>query len=293
MQTRLVPGGVPDEFAFTDALDSSGAPQAMVIARVETSGAVGHYVLRFDIGGAHTVEIPIHRQHGVETHTIVLRIAEPRLWWTWDTGDPHLEPCTAEVLHNGQRMDVWQQDIGLREITLNPDTGEYRLNGQRVFVRGTSVVPTLWFGGYDEAAIARDIALLRAAHVNGVRVCVHVSRPEFYAACDRAGMIVWQDFALQWGYAATQAIVQEAARQIRDMVRLLVNHACIALWVCQNESSFHNKYLMDPVLADMVRAEDPSTPCAADFDLQRTYLRRLVLRSLPRICHTSCHPAVK
>jgi beta-mannosidase len=106
--------------------------------------------------------------------------------------------------------------------------------------------------------IEKDIEMLRAAHINGVRVCVHVNRDEFYTACDRAGIIVWQDFALQWGYTPSSELFQDATRQIRDMVRLLVNHPSIALWVCQNESTFHNKHVLDPVLAAAVAMEDGS-----------------------------------
>jgi beta-mannosidase len=259
IQTRLVPGGVPDTFAITDDLIADElSKQAMVIASVETAGMAGDYRLRVSIGDEPPVEIDLQQRRLHETANVIIRIPDPRLWWTWDLGEPHLETCTVELFDGDRLLDRWTQDIGLREITLDPETGIYQLNGQRFFVRGTNVIPTLWLSEYDEAMIARDIDMLLASHVNSVRVCVHINRKEFYEACDRAGIIVWQDFAMQWGYAPTREVEREAARQIRDMVRLLVNHPCIALWVCQNESSFHNKFVLDPVLADIVAAEDPS-----------------------------------
>ncbi|HET8706001.1 MAG TPA: glycoside hydrolase family 2 TIM barrel-domain containing protein, partial [Pseudomonadales bacterium] len=96
------------------------------------------------------------------------------------------------------------------------------------------------------------------AFINGVRVCVHINREEFYAALDKAGIIAWQDFALQWGYIENMEVMQDAVVQIRDMVRTLVNHPSIALWCCQNESTFHNKFILDPVLAEAVAMEDGS-----------------------------------
>ena len=42
------------------------------------------------------------------------------------------------------------------------------------------------------------------------------------------------------------------------MVRLLVNHPSIAVWSCQNESTFHNKFIMDPALEMAVALEDGS-----------------------------------
>jgi len=191
---------------------------------------------------------------------VAVVVEEPRLWWTWDLGEPHLEPCVVRLEQAGRALFERRIEIGIREVGFDPARGEWSLNGRRFFVRGTNVVPTLWLGEYDEAMIARDIQLLREAHINGVRICVHVNRDEFYTACDRAGILVWQDFALQWGYAETPAFMQEAVRQIRAMVRLLVNHPCIALWCCQNESTFHNKYVLDPVLAAAVASEDGSRP---------------------------------
>lgn len=259
VQTKLVPGGVPDVFAVTDDLISDELTrEAMVTVSVETAGKPGNYRLRVTIGQQTAVEVSLQQCLVHENTPVVVRIPNPKLWWTWDLGDPHLETCTVELLQNDTVLDQWTHEIGIREIELDPETGIYRLNGQRFFVRGTNVIPTLWLSEYDDEMIARDIDLLRNAHVNGVRVCVHINRLEFYSACDRAGIIVWQDFAMQWGYAPSQAVELEAARQIREMVRLLVNHPCIALWVCQNESSFHNKFVLDPVLAVIVAAEDPS-----------------------------------
>lgn len=261
VQTRLVPGGVPDTFAITDDLISDElSQQAMIIVSVEVAGASGNYRLRVTIGDDNATSVEINLQHRRihEIADVVVRITEPKLWWTWDMGEPHLERCLVELLDGDIVLDQWERDIGIREITLDPETGIYHLNGRRFFVRGTNVIPTLWLSEYDTDMIAHDIDMLLAAHINGVRVCVHINREEFYNACDRAGIIVWQDFAMQWGYAPTRELEQEAVRQIRDMVRLLVNHPCIALWVCQNESSFHNKFVLDPVLADVVAAEDPS-----------------------------------
>lgn len=258
--TRLVPRDVPEGLSIGVELDPDVPQQAMVLVDTEVFGPAGEYILTVALGDEPPVTQPIALSQPGERHTVVVQVPSPRLWWTWDLGEPHLELCTIRLEQAGSPLFEKQVEVGLREIAFDPERGEWFLNGQRFFVRGTNVVPTLWLGEYDAPMIERDIALLRGAHINGVRVCVHVNRDEFYTACDRAGIIVWQDFALQWAYAETQQFVQEAVRQIKDMVRLLVNHPCIALWCCQNESSFHNKYILDPVLAEAVAAEDPSRP---------------------------------
>lgn len=262
--TTLVPREAPVDLALGMEPDceDDGALQAIVLVETEVFGPKGGYQLVVRIGKdeapAGVAEQAVLQTQDGQRHTVVVPVPEPKLWWTWDLGEPHLEPLMVIVKQDGIEIDRQEIEIGLRELRLDPLTGEWWLNKQRFFVRGTNVVPTLWLGEYDGAMIARDIELLRAAYINGVRVCVHINRDEFYTALDRAGIIVWQDFALQWGYIESNEVTQDAATQIRDMIRLLVNHPCIALWCCQNESTFHNKKILDPVLAQAAAMEDGS-----------------------------------
>jgi beta-mannosidase len=256
--TKLVPREAPAGYAIGAELPADGPQQAVVLVSAELYGPPGEYALSVTLGQEPEVVQAVRLKHSGERHTITVTVPEPSLWWTWDLGEPRLERCLLSLRQGDASLSEKRLTVGLREIAFDPARGEWFLNGRRFFVRGTNVVPTLWLGDYDPAAIERDIRLLREAHVNGVRVCVHVNREEFYDACDRAGIIVWQDFALQWGYAESPSLMQEAVRQIKDMVRLLVNHPCIALWCCQNESTFHNKHILDPVLAAAVAEEDAS-----------------------------------
>ncbi len=260
--TKLVPQKAPEGFSHTPEYEGSGEVQAIVLVEAEVFGPAGEYRLSAKVGSggrqSGESEQTIRVTQSGQRHTVVVQVPEPQLWWTWDLGEPHLEPLTLTLSRAGQAVDRQDLEIGLRELRLDPQTGEWWLNKQRFFVRGTNVVPTLWLSEYDQEMISTDIRLLREAYINGVRVCVHVNRQEFYDALDRAGIIAWQDFALQWGYVENLEVTQDAVQQIRDMVRMLVNHPCIALWCCQNESTFHNKFILDPVLAEAVAMEDGS-----------------------------------
>ncbi|MEJ2008919.1 MAG: glycoside hydrolase family 2 TIM barrel-domain containing protein, partial [Acidobacteriota bacterium] len=157
-------------------------------------------------------------------------------------------------------IDSQEIPFGIRTIALDEKTGEWRLNGVRFFIRGSSIVPDLWLSHYTPERIAEDVRLLKQAHMNGVRVCVHMNRQELYDALDRAGIVAWQDFPLQWDYTHTDAFLEEAARQLRDMIRQFYNHPSIITWVCQNESSAYNVEVMDPFLAQVGKQEDSSRP---------------------------------
>lgn len=260
--TKLVPQAAPEGASMGPELESIDSYQAIVLVEAEIFGPKAEYQLYASIGAAKNpagvTEQSIQLVQNGQRHTLVVQVPEPELWWTWDLGEPHLELLTVIIKQDGQEIDRQEIEIGLRELRLDPQTGEWWLNNKRFFVRGTNVVPTLWLGEYDQKMISRDIELLRNAHINGVRVCVHINRDAFYTALDRSGMIAWQDFALQWGYIENIEVTRDAVLQIRDMVSMLVNHPCIAIWCCQNESTYHNKYILDPVLAQAVAMEDGS-----------------------------------
>lgn len=194
-----------------------------------------------------------------------LELPEPRLWWPWDQGEPHLYALRAELEAESGTVDVLETEFGVRELRI-ADDGIWWLNGRRIFPRGTNIIPTQWLATYDEAAIGRDIALLRQANVNAIRVHAHVNRSELYRACDRAGLMVWQDFALQWSYEESAAFQAEACRQIAEMGRLLFNHPSIVVWCCHNEPST-NRSTLDPLLAAALRAVDDTRVIeeASDF----------------------------
>ena len=184
----------------------------------------------------------------------VVEVENPRLWWTWDFGTPHRYQALLRL--RGERGGADEQGVsfGIRQLRIDEDR-VWWLNGRRFYPRGTNIIPTQWLAEYTPELIAEDIRLLREANVNAVRVHAHVNRPELYEALDRAGILCWQDFALQWSYAETPEVVSECRRQIQEMVDLLYNHPSIVVWCCHNEPS-RNRHTLDPLLAAAVREAD-------------------------------------
>lgn len=229
--------------------------RAQVLVEVEFwMREAGPASLEVSIGGS-AWQGKVMGKAGINRQMAVLTIEEPKLWWTWDFGEPHLYDGVVS-LTQGTESDGCEFKAGVREIEFDPAKGEWRLNGERFFVRGSSVIPDKWLAHYTEAQVAKDIELLRKANINGARVCVHVTRDEFYAACDRAGILVWQDFPLQWQYSNDDGMIAEAARQLRAMIRHLYNHPSIGLWTCQNEPDPPNRQGMDPTLGMVARSAD-------------------------------------
>jgi len=201
------------------------------------------------------------------SETVLTHVFEkPRLWWTWDQGPSSLYRATVWVKDlQGRLLETEKTIFGLRELKVGADWS-FTLNGRRFFPRGSNIIPTQYLSQYGEKEARRDVELMRQANLNTIRVHAHVNRAEFYEACDAAGVMVWQDFPLQWSYERSGAFMQNAFRQIKDMVRQFYNHPSICVWCCHNEPSV-NREELDLVLAKAVAEEDSSryVDAASDF----------------------------
>jgi len=161
-----------------------------------------------------------------------VEIVEPRLWWSHDLGHPHLYRVAIELRNGRLLSDRLEFNIGLRTFEMR-DWIAY-LNGQRLFLKGSNYPP----GDARPArmtyeAYRRDLRLAKEAHMNSLRIHAHIEHPAFYQAADEEGILLWQDFPLQWGYA--KEVLPEALRQVEEMVRLLFNHPSITIWCMHNE----------------------------------------------------------
>ncbi|HAP77947.1 MAG TPA: hypothetical protein DCR14_17925 [Acidimicrobiaceae bacterium] len=161
-------------------------------------------------------------------------VRRPRLWWPWSLGPQHLTDVAVEVLIDGEVSHRRALRTGLREVALQD--WAFSVNGERLFVKGANLAPTAAnLADVSPDQVRRDVELAREAGLDLVRVSGHIARAELYDAADEMGMLVWQDFPLQWGYART--VRKQAVRQAREAVDLLGHHPSIALWCAHNDPS--------------------------------------------------------
>ena len=120
---------------------------------------------------------------------------------------------------------------GLRQVRVRNFIAT--VNGERIFLKGANLGPTrrdLATATPDD--LARDVQLAADAGLDLIRIHAHITRPELYEAADRAGMLLWQDLPLQWGYTNVR---RQAVSQARQAVNLLGHHPSIAIWCGHNE----------------------------------------------------------
>ncbi|MEJ5256254.1 MAG: hypothetical protein WHS89_12990 [Acidimicrobiales bacterium] len=159
-------------------------------------------------------------------------VPDPMLWWPWSLGEQPLYTVEVEVLVGDERSDHIRRTVGMRRVALR--NWIFSINGERLFLKGTNQGPNrIALAEASAELFADDVARVREAGLDLLRVHGHISRPELYRAADEQGVLLWQDLPLQWGYA--RSVRRQARRQAREAVDLLGHHASIVVWCGHNE----------------------------------------------------------
>lgn len=236
-------------------------------------------------------KIKLQAQVGRSSACFRVNIPNPKLWWPNGMGRQPLYRVTVQAFHGERESDRREFNVGLRTVEIDRSkiaSGGSRfcikVNGQDVFCRGGNWIPA-------DAIIARAdkpkyetlIADAKNAHFNMLRIWgggVYES-PDFYDACDRAGILVWQDFMFACAqYPDDKPEFRDAVRaEAECIVRMLRHHPSIALWCGNNENvwgfadwwnkgkdvgakdlSIGGSILYNQILPDLCRALDPERP---------------------------------
>ncbi len=189
-----------------------------------------------------------------------LRIENPILWWPRGYGSPHLYDVELSFhTDNGELSDRTCFKSGIREMSF---TGNYQtlnmyINGRRFTGRGGN-----W--GFPESNLRYrgreyDAAVAYHADMNFTMIRNWVGQTgddEFYEACDRYGIMVWQDFWL-----ANPADGPDPSdpgmfmRNANDLVKRIRNHPSIGLYCGRNEGN--PPVILDTALRSMIRRIHP------------------------------------
>ena len=169
-----------------------------------------------------------------------LRLRNPKLWWPSGYGDAHLYPVELKfATADGKLSDNTAFQAGIRQFAYSEEGGVLKMwiNGRRFIPRGGN-----W--GFGESMLryrAREydaaVRYHRDMNLNMIRDWVgQIGDDEFYEACDRYGIVVWQDFWLANPWDGPDPDNDEMfLRVARDYVRRIRNHPSIGLYCGRNE----------------------------------------------------------
>ena len=159
-------------------------------------------------------------------------ITDPQLWWPRALGDQPLIDVAVEVVIDGEVSDRRRRRTGLRQIVWNDWVCS--VNGERIFLKGANLLPTT--AGPANATtemIRADLSAAVELGLDAVRVHGHIADRALYDAADEAGILLLQDFPLQWGHA--RSVRQQAVEQAAAAVDSLGHHPSIAMWTAHDD----------------------------------------------------------
>jgi hypothetical protein len=187
-----------------------------------------------DAGAAKTVKLDA-------SSTPALRLQSPKLWWPAGYGDQNLYDVQLSFVANGTTSDTKAFKVGVKQYTYAEDNAALKIyiNGRRFIGRGGN-----W--GFPEELLRfrsreYDWAVRYHKDMNFTMIRNWVGQTgddEFYDACDKYGIVVWQDFWL--ANPADGPNPDDPAMFLanaRDYILKVRNHASIGLWVGRNEGN--------------------------------------------------------
>lgn len=157
-----------------------------------------------------------------------IKLSETHLW---EIGNGRLYDVTLRF-----GKDEVKSYFGLR--TAEFSGRKFLLNGQNIFQRLVLDQGYYPQGGYtapESLEFPREIELARSLGFNGARLHQKVFEQRFLYECDRAGFMVWGEYA-SWGipYDCTEAL-GTFLREWTEAVEQNFNHPSIILWCPLNE----------------------------------------------------------
>lgn len=155
----------------------------------------------------------------------------------WCPDDPHLYQLHIVLFQDGQPIDEYFHDIGIREVLVTKDG--LLLNGNPVFLKG--------FGKHEDFAvlgrglsyplIVKDFQLMNWIGANSFRTSHYPYAEEVMQLADRMGYLVIDEVpavSLNFRFISDKTLLQHK-QMITELITRDRNHPCVIAWSVANE----------------------------------------------------------
>jgi len=249
--------------------------------------------------GEHTFEHEWALEFQADQFSLV--VDEPRLWWPAGYGEANLYTFTVQLYQDGRLLAERKEQVGIRKIELmrtegcstrwqyqspaaltaqvdSPEPADshfiFRVNGQKIMVKGTNWVPLDAFHSRDAGRLAQALDMAADLGCNMIRCWggnVYESEA-FFSGCDARGIMVWQDFAFACCiYPQDADFLETVQEEVRVVAERLRNHAALVVWCGDNEVDMaYTSQGRDPQNNQLTRQAIPQA--LQRFDPHRAYI---------------------
>lgn len=174
-----------------------------------------------------------------------ITVDNPKLWWPNGYGEQNLYDINICIKNNGEVIDSVTRTIGLRTVTISQDADKYgnefcfKVNGEKLFAMGANYVPQDNF--YSRINKDRTQKLIDAcvdANYNCIRIWGggYYPEDEFFECCDRAGIMVWQDYMIACANVwLVNGMREEFIEEAQYNLKRIAYHPSLSLLCGNNE----------------------------------------------------------
>lgn len=188
-----------------------------------------------------------------ENHvTAVLTIRQPEFWWPNGHGDqPLYRLCITVSAPDGMISDTKSYTVGLRQLSYiqadhaGKDAFPYsvKVNGKRIYLKGVNLTPLeMQRGDVTEERINTMMERIRTANVNLVRIWGggYIECDALYEACNRLGIMVWQEFiqsssGIDNVPSKQESFLNQLSETATEAVKRLQTHPALIIYSGGNE----------------------------------------------------------
>ncbi|MCE4563746.1 hypothetical protein INQ51_05440 [Maribellus sp. CM-23] len=186
-----------------------------------------------------------------------IKMENPKLWWPNGWGEANLYQLELSFQQNNTQSDKEAVGFGIRETGtyFDQEVGGrvFLVNGQKVFIKGGNWIASDALLRLSPERYEAEVRMHAEMNMNMIRVWggAMPERPEFYEACDKYGLLVWQDLWVsgdcngRWpdpkkkeSQARRQAYPDDHSLFLTsaiDQIKMLRNHPSLYLWCGGNE----------------------------------------------------------
>ena len=260
---------------------SDKACEGVLRGEIRPGGIAFSHPVRLEAGERRTIRLTEREVPG-------LAVEHPQLWWPNGMGDPALYTCRLVFETDGRQSDARTVTFGIREYGYEWHDGIFRLkiNGEPVYVKGGNWGMSEWLLRCRGEEYDTRVALHRHMHFNMIRNWIgSTTDEEFYDACDRHGIMIWDDFWLN-SHPNLPHDLGAFQQNAVEKIKRLRNHPSIAVWCGDRPRSTTGCAATSPTTTAATASTSPY-PMRRDFrEAGRGPISTPAGTSLPTRCPT-------
>ena len=265
--TQLTTPTVREDYATVSLKTAFEVPAGKSIAdyRIETviRDAKGQIVARGEAQGENPANV-FEQDFGIRN---------PQLW---SPAIPILYIAESKIYEGGTLKDEYSTRFGIRSVEIIPGKGFF-MNGKPMKLRGVCNHHDLGplGGAVNEAAIRRQIRILKDMGCNAIRTSHNMPATEFVELCDEMGMMVMAESFDEWKTAKVangyhKVFDEWVEKDLVNLIHHFRNNPSVIMWCIGNEVPDQWSGKLGPKLTHQLQTichrEDPTRPVTQGMD---------------------------